>query len=193
MRTGRAFWVTGLPGSGKTTLALAAKREIPGLVVLHMDEMRRVVTPEPTYSDLERDWLYRSLVFTALVLTREGRDIVIDATANRRAWRDLARELIPGFQEIYVKCPVEVCREREKERTEAALTPHPPLPRRGEGEIDVFAPAGIYDKGERGWPVPGVNAPYEEPERPELTIECDRLSAEEAGRKLVEYIRQSTS
>ena len=175
MRTGRAFWVTGLPGSGKTTLALAAKREIPGLVVLHMDEMRRVVTPEPTYSDLERDWLYRSLVFTALVLTREGRDVVIDATANRRAWRDLARELIPGFHEIFVKCPVEVCREREKER------------------VDAFAPKDVYGKGERGWPVPGVNAPYEEPERPELTIECDRLSAEEAGRKLVEYIRQSTS
>lgn len=190
MKAGRAFWVTGLPGSGKTTLALAAKKEMPGIVVLHMDEMRRVVTPEPTYSELEREWLYRSLVFTALVFTREGHDVVIDATANRRAWRDLARGLIPGFHEIYVKCPLELCREREKRRTEVALTPGP-SPTSGRGEAGDFAPPGVYEKGEGGWPVPGVNVPYEEPDKPELVIECDRLDAAEAGRRLVEYIRQA--
>jgi adenylylsulfate kinase len=175
MSRGRAFWVTGLPGSGKTTLALAAKKEIPGLVVLHMDEMRRVVTPEPTYSEEEREHLYRSLVFAALVMTREGRDVVIDATANRRSWRDLARKLIPEFHEIYVKCPLDVCREREKER------------------VDAFAPKGIYKKGETGWPVPGVNVPYEEPVNPELVIDCDRLCVEEAGEVLVRYIKKTIS
>src|SRR5512135_2347579 len=139
MKAGRAFWVTGLPGSGKTTLALMAKKEIPGLVVLHMDEMRRVVTPKPTYSDVEREHLYRGLVYAALVLTREGHDVVIDATANRRSWRDLARELIPAFHEVYIKCPLEVCREREKVRTEEALTPGP-SPTEGRGEIVDFAP-----------------------------------------------------
>ncbi len=173
MKAGRAFWVTGLPGSGKTTLALMAKKEIPGLVVLHMDEMRRVVTPEPTYSDIEREQLYRSLVFTALVLTREGHDVLIDATANRRAWRGLARELIHGFHEIYVKCPVEVCREREKRR------------------VDSFAPKDVYKKGESGWPVPGVNVPYEEPVHPELVIECDRMGVEEAGRAVTDYISKA--
>ena len=52
---GRAFWLTGLPGSGKSTLALAAKEAFPEIVILQMDEMRKIVTPEPTYSDEERD------------------------------------------------------------------------------------------------------------------------------------------
>jgi adenylylsulfate kinase len=170
MAVGRAFWLTGLPGSGKTTLALAAKDVMPGLVLLHMDEMRRLVTPKPTYSDDERDHLYLGLVYTAMVLTREGHDVVIDATANYRRWRDRARALIPRFHEIYIKCSLELCREREEKRTEN------------------FAPAGIYKKAEEGWPVPGVNVPYEEPLNPELVIECGSLSADDAARELVQYI-----
>ena len=42
---GRAFWLTGLPGSGKSTLALAAKKAYPEIVLLQMDEMRKIVTP----------------------------------------------------------------------------------------------------------------------------------------------------
>ncbi len=171
MRKGAAFWLTGLPGSGKTTLALAAKEAIPHLVLLHMDEMRRIVTPQPTYSGEERDHLYMGLVFAALVLTREGHDVVIDATANMRRWRDSARVLIPDFHEVYIECPIELCREREKDRK------------------DAFAPADIYEKAQAGWPVPGVNVPYEEPERPELIIECGRLTTQEAASELIKYIR----
>lgn len=171
MAEGAAFWLTGLPGSGKSTLALAAKKEIPGLVLLHMDEMRKVVTPRPTYSDLERDHLYLSLVYAAMVLTREGHDTVIDATGNMRRWRDRARTLIPRFHEIYIKCPLELCRERESRRK------------------DVFAPKGVYKKAGSGWPVPGVGAPYEEPLKPELVIDCGALSADEAVVRLVEYIK----
>lgn len=172
MEKGAAFWLTGLPGSGKTTLALAAKEAIPRLVLLHMDEMRRIVTPQPTYSGEERDHLYMGLVFAALVLTREGHDVVIDATANMRKWRDSARSLIPNFHEIYIKCPLELCREREKDRK------------------DAFAPADIYKKAQAGWPVPGVNVPYEEPENPESAIECGRLSAGDAASELIHYIRR---
>ena len=42
------------------------------------------------------------------------------------------------------------------------------------------APKGIYKKGAKGWPVPGIQAPYEEPKKPELTIETDRLSLNES-------------
>jgi len=171
MRPGTAFWVTGLPGSGKTTLALAVKAALPGLVLLQMDEMRKVVTPAPSYSEMERDLVYRGLVFAAMVLTREGRDVVIDATANRRVWRDLARSHIADFHEIFVECPVEICREREMRR------------------VDALAPKDIYGKAEKGAPVPGVNVPYEEPTRPELVIENDRLTPPEAAEKLVSYVR----
>jgi adenylylsulfate kinase len=169
-RQGAAFWLTGLPGSGKTALTHRAKDAIPSLVHLQMDEMRRLVTPKPTYSEPERDHLYLSLVFTAMVLTKEGMDVVIDATANMRKWRDEARARIANFHEIYVKCPIDICREREMSRT------------------DGLAPKDIYKKAREGWPVPGVNVPYEEPVTPELVIENDVLTLDEAAGNLVTYI-----
>ena len=169
MRQGAAFWVTGLPGSGKSTLARAAKDALPGIVVLSMDEMRGIVTPHPTYGGEERDHLYMGLVFAAVVLCREGCDVVIDATANLRKWRDDARRLIPNFHEIYVRCPLDTCREREKYR------------------IDPFAPKDIYRKAEAGAPVPGVNVPYEEPLTPELVIDC-AFAPDKSSSMLSDYI-----
>jgi adenylylsulfate kinase len=61
---GRAIWLTGLPDSGKTSIARIVKEKWAGIVTLRMDEMRRIVTPKPTYSNEEREILYRSLVYT---------------------------------------------------------------------------------------------------------------------------------
>jgi adenylylsulfate kinase len=169
--SGSVFWLTGLPGSGKSTLALAAKNAVPALVLLRMDEMRRIVTPAPSYSDEEREHLYMGLVYAALAVSREGRDVVIDATANLRRWREAARKLVPRFHEIYVRCPIELCREREMKRADT-----------------LGAPRDIYEKAKAGWPVPGVNAPYQEPSEPELVIDTDELTVAEATDILVEYI-----
>jgi adenylylsulfate kinase len=131
------------------------------------------VTPKPTYSDEEREHLYMGMVYAALVLSREGSDVVIDATANMRHWRDAARKLIGSFHEIYVCCPIELCRNREMKRPDS-----------------LGAPRDIYEKATAGWPVPGVNVPYEEPEAPELTIHTDELTARESAEILVEYIEK---
>lgn len=170
---GLALWITGLPGSGKSTAADGIKKLHPDFVILRMDDIRKVVTPVPTYSDAERDLVYRNLVYLASMLAQLGHNVVIDATGNRREWRDLARRLIPGFIEVYLKCAVEECSIREKKRTD----------RRG-------APADIYRKGERGWPVPGVNAPYEEPINPEIEIETTCASAEDVVRLIDDSLRQ---
>jgi adenylylsulfate kinase len=61
---GRAIWLTGLPGSGKTSIARIVKEKQEGIVILGMDEMRRIVTSKPTYSNEEREILNRSLVYT---------------------------------------------------------------------------------------------------------------------------------
>ncbi len=167
----RAFWLTGLPGSGKSTLALAAKEAFPEIVLLQMDDMRKLVTPNPTYSDEERELLYMAMVWAAKVLTREGKDVIIDATGHLRRWRDKAREFIPKFHEIYVRCPIETCIEREK------------------GRQDGLAPVDIYKKAMSGWPVPGINVSYEEPERPELVIDCT-AGLEDSAAVLVVYIRK---
>ena len=74
-----------------------------------------------------------------------------------------------------MKCPLELCREREKTR------------------IDTHdAPAEIYKKGEAGSPVPGINVPYEEPENPELTINTEKESTEDAAEKIVRLIQKQS-
>jgi adenylylsulfate kinase len=153
-----AIWVTGLPGSGKTTIARAAAarlgaRGVP-VAVLELDEIRRVLTPVPSYSDAERDIVYRALVFMAVALTEAGVPVVIDATAHRRAWRDLARASIARFAEIQLDCSLEVARTREQHR------------RPGHAPQDIYAGAG-----RAGASVPGVDVPYERSTAPELAVD----------------------
>jgi len=167
-----AIWITGLPGSGKSTVASAVKELVPDAVILRMDELRKIVTPEPTYSDSERECVYRSLVFTAKIINQLGHIVIIDATGNKKSWRELARNIIPDFLEIYLKCPLELCMKREKTR----INTH-------------AAPKKIYDKGRAGWPVPGVNIPYEEPEKPALIIDTERESPEDAAKKIMKSSR----
>src|SRR3972149_3610810 len=96
-----AIWVTGPPGSGKTTLArgVAAALEARGvaLKLLELDEVRKVVTPAPTYSETERDIVYRALAYMAKLLTEAGVPVIVDATAHRRAWRGAAGRPFPPF------------------------------------------------------------------------------------------------
>ena len=92
-----ALWITGLPGSGKSTIAEGIRRLYPDFIVLRMDELRKVVTPEPTYSEPERDMVYRCLVYAAWTLVRNGHSVIIDATGNMRKWRSLARQLIKDY------------------------------------------------------------------------------------------------
>jgi len=160
---GFALWITGLPGSGKSTLADGIKKLYPEFIILRMDEFRKVVTPKPTYSDFERDVVYRSLVYLAKIMAGQGHNVIIDATGNLRKWRTLARRLIPKYSEIYLKCPLGAAMKRERERT-----------------CTHKAPKGIYKKGAKGWPVPGMNVPYEEPKKPELTIETDKVSVRQS-------------
>jgi adenylylsulfate kinase len=168
--SGTAMWITGLPGSGKSMVANELKKAHPEFIVLRMDELRKIVTPDPSYSESERDLVYRALVFLAQKLTEIGHKVIIDATGNMRVWRTLARESIPKFIEVYLRCPAETCREREKERVET-----------------FGAPKDIYEKGATGWPVPGAGAPYEEPLKPELLIDTDKTSVQNAV-KMIEKL-----
>lgn len=171
-----AVWFTGLPGSGKTMIAsrTSALLEKDGIKVkiLQLDEIRRVLTPNPRYTDEERDIVYASLAYMAKLLTECGVNVFIDATANRRGYRDTARSIIPLFAEAYIRCPLEVCMEREARRKA------------------VFSPKGIYKKSaQTGANVPGVNVPYEEPLDPEIVIDSDKMGLDECARKAADAIK----
>ena len=168
-----AFWITGLPGTGKSTVSDALKNMRGNPEILSMDEMRNIVTPHASYTVQERDLLYRALVYTARKVSDCGRDVIIDATGHRRKWRELARDLLPQFHEIYIRCPVDVCINREQMRQDRH-----------------HAPADIYRKADRGAPVPGVNVEYEIPEDPDIIIDTQTEGPEHAAARIAALIKK---
>jgi adenylylsulfate kinase len=173
-----AIWITGLPGSGKTTVAREVADRLKGekLKTLQLDEIRTIVTPRPTYSEQERDIVYAFLAYTAKLLTECGVNVIIDATANRRRYRDLARQLIPRFIEVYLRCSLETCVQREAHR------------------VAEFTPKMIYERSRApDAAVPGVNVPYETTKNPELTLDSERVAPAEAADIIVNAIRRRTN
>jgi adenylylsulfate kinase len=158
---GFAIWLTGLPSSGKTTLAnvlrlLLSERGISAQI-LDSDDLRKRLTPHPTYSHEERDWFYDMVIFLAELLTENGVNVLIAATAPRRSYRNQARSRIKRFAEVYVDCPVEVCRKRDSK--------------------------GLWEQADKGEIIglPGAGVPYEPPDSPEVKVDTAQLSIEEAA------------
>jgi adenylylsulfate kinase len=166
---GFAIWITGLPASGKSTIVSALKPQLEAMgfavEVLESDEVRRVITPIPTYSETERDLFYRALAFTGQRLVAHGVTVVFDATANRRVYRDFARSVIPRFIEIAVECPLTTCMERDRK--------------------------GTYRKGQSGesLTVPGLQSPYEAPINPDLRIDTTATPSNDAARRICDLVK----
>jgi adenylylsulfate kinase len=173
------LWLTGLPGSGKSTILEELLKMFSGsrieATVLNLDRIRKVVTPEPKYTEEERGIVYRSLVMMARLLSTEcDKNVVIDATGNRREYRDLARRLVPGFAEIYIECPLETCTKREA------------LRRGGQVEKDLYRRAV---EGSLNGEMPGVSVRYEPPVDPEVIVRSDVLGPAESAEKIMEYVQ----
>ena len=174
---GWAIWLTGMPGSGKSVLArLVARKLLARRVqaqVLSVEMVRESLTPKPEYTEEERRIVYGALVLVAKMLTKNGTNVIIDATANRRMYRSAARRSIPHFGEVYIKCPLEVCIERERRRKRS-----------------FGAPSRIYDKARTGASktVPGIGVPYEPPLRPELEVNTSKLRPNQSAEQIVSLI-----
>ena len=158
---GFAIWITGIPSSGKSSITreLVGKLNVHGVMpaVLASDDLRAILTPEPTYSAEERDRFYRQMAQIGEMLCRQGIPVIFDATANLRKYRDRARSRISSFLEVLVECPLELCRKRD--------------------------PKGIYASAEQGrsMNVPGLQVPFEPPLEPEIIVdgrEDPRISAQ---------------
>jgi len=116
--SGMAVWITGRPGSGKTTLALRVAEEIAAssgvpVKILTPEALCRYAAEVPV-SEAQQEIVHRALAYAAKLLIELGVAVIVDATAARRAWRDVAREIVPRFAEIQLVCPAEVCMERER-------------------------------------------------------------------------------
>ena len=165
-----AVWLTGLPASGKSTVARALSAELAGkgirATVLESDAVRREISPKPGYDDAERDAFYATLAYIARMLVLHGVPVIVDATANRRGYRDRAREAIQRFLEVHVRCPLAVCQARD--------------------------PKGIYRRGAERTAknVPGVSAPYEPPLMPEVVVDGETDDPAVAARHIVSALEK---
>jgi adenylylsulfate kinase len=152
-----AIWITGLPGSGKSTITQQVVAALQGwgerVAVLEARAFAAALVPDRAPSPHELDLIYRGLVHTASVLTQAGVPVIVDATAHRRAWRDLARETIADFAEVQLTCPEAICGAREQAVRWRGV------PRIGQGTAAPSEPAVVLD--------------YEYSLRAELTINTE--------------------
>jgi adenylyl-sulfate kinase len=165
---GFTVWFTGLPSSGKSTLA----RMLEGVLmqrgrrveVLDGDEVRLRLSRGLGFSKEDRDENIRRITYVAKLITRCGGVAITCAISPYRALREEARQEIGRFVEVYVKCALDVCIDRDVKGLYAKAL---------RGEIPVFT---------------GVSDPYEAPLAAEVVVETDRESPEESLAKILQHL-----
>jgi adenylylsulfate kinase len=163
---GQVIWLTGLPAAGKTTLAgevVTALRDAGWATLwLDSDNLRRVLTPNPTFTEAERDFFYGAVGEIAALGADGGVRVVVSATAGKRSYRDRLRKRVNSFVEILVTCDRETRLERD--------------------------PKGLYSRSSQGEisSLPGEGSAYEAPTHPELTIDTTNSPAAVGVQRITE-------
>ena len=167
---GVTIWLTGLSGSGKSTIAVAAERELVRRghlsFVLDGDNVRHGLNKNLGFSPEDRSENIRRFGEVSKLFTEAGVIVFSSFISPYRSDRDAVRALMePGdFVEVYVDASLETCEGRDVK--------------------------GLYQKARAG-EIPeftGISAPYEAPESPELILDTNRQSVEESVGQLVEYL-----
>ena len=157
---GFTIWLTGLSGAGKSTLSRAIEQRLRAcnrnVEVLDGDVVRTHLSKGLGFSREDRNTNIQRIAFVCSLLTRNGVVCISAAISPYREAREWASREIGSFVEVYVKCPIEVCRERDVKGLYKLAE---------EDKIQHFT---------------GVDDPYEEPEHPELVIETDKETVEES-------------
>ncbi|MBW2984176.1 adenylyl-sulfate kinase [Candidatus Woesearchaeota archaeon] len=179
-----AIWITGLPGSGKSTIAkelvkILNKNKIKAQI-LRLDKIRKKYVKKPKYSDKERDFVYRKFTDEGIKLIKKN-NIIYDATAHKKKYRDYARKKIKNFIEVYLKCPLNVCIKRESKRKAGLVI------------ANMYKKALERKKSKKKYPklgqVIGVDVPYEINKKAEIIINSDKIKPKQAANKIYKKIR----
>jgi len=167
---GATIWLTGLSGSGKSTIAVELEHALienkHQAFILDGDNIRHGLNKNLGFSPEDRTENIRRIGEVAKLFTEANIITVAAFVSPYREDRDNVRKLLGDgeFIEIYVKCSLEVCEERDTK--------------------------GLYKKARAGEvkDFTGISAPYEEPLTPELTIDSSKLSIEESTRTILNYL-----
>lgn len=167
---GFTLWFTGLPCSGKSAVAdrVAEILREQGLKVERLDGdiVRKNLTRDLGFSREDRNENIRRVTFVAKLLTRNGVAVLTSFISPYREIRAQSRQEIGNFIEVYAKCALEVCIQRDiKGMYKKAM----------KGEIKEFT---------------GISDPYEEPLNPEILLETDKESLEENAQKVLKRLEE---
>mgnify|MGYP001827308080 FL=1 len=167
---GATLWFTGLSGSGKSSIAHRVERALiergAFAYVLDGDNVRHGLNQDLGFAAEDRVENIRRIGEVSRLFTDAGAIVVTAFISPYRADRDRVRELMPDgqFIEVFVDTPIEICESRD--------------------------PKGLYKKVRSGdiKNFTGIDAPYEAPETPEVHLQTDKLSIDEAAEKVVDYL-----
>ena len=160
MKEGFVVWLTGLPGSGKTTIARQLEPELRKLgwpvEVLDGDEIRQNLSKGLGFSREDRETHLKRVTYVAKLLSRNGVAVIAAFISPYRNIREYARKETMNFVEVFVKCSVEACAKRD--------------------------PKGLYKKASSGQikDLTGPQDLYEDPLQPDLVVDTERLNLRES-------------
>ena len=169
---GATIWLTGLSGSGKSTIAVELEHALienkHQAFILDGDNIRHGLNKNLGFSPEDRTENIRRIGEVAKLFTEANIITVAAFVSPYREDRGNVRKLLGDgeFIEIYVKCSLEICEERDTK--------------------------GLYKKARAGEvkDFTGISAPYEEPLNPKLTIDSSTLSVEESAREILNYLEE---
>jgi adenylylsulfate kinase len=160
-----AVWITGISSSGKSTTGenlykRLVKEGFKNIEILDGEELRKHLDREYGFTTEERFAVHKNIVRVALEKIQSGKLVIVCTINHKLAMREMAREKIDLFMEVYLKCDVDVCVARDyKGNYKQALA----------GECDNFI---------------GVTEPYEVSKYPELVLDTGKLGIEECSELL---------
>lgn len=170
---GAVVWFTGLPSSGKSTIAVELEKVLfdTGVhaYILDGDNVRHRLNEDLDFSPEAREENIRRIGEVGWLFADSGTIALSAFVSPYRKDRDLARSLLEkgDFVEVFVKADVETCRQRD--------------------------PKGLYKKALAG-EIPdftGISAPYEEPPNPEVVVDTTKLSVEQSAQAVLDYLKSA--
>lgn len=165
---GVTVWLTGLPSSGKSSIARLAEAELRRrgrpVEILDGDAVREHLSKGLGFSRADRDTNVQRMAFVAQLLTRHGVLVLVAAISPYAQARGEARSRIGDFIEVHVDCPLAECERRDVK--------------------------GLYAKARAGviCAFTGVSDPYEAPVAPELVLSTLQQSPEQSAGQLLSYL-----